>query len=59
VPDVQAKKEEAKGLIRSDVAKYGEQILEQGGAVLTNRAPHASDVDARYGTIATVRNRFS
>jgi hypothetical protein len=59
VPDVQAKKEEAKSLIRSDVATYGEQILEQGGAVLTNRAPHASDVDARYGTVATVRDRFS
>ena len=58
VPDAQAKKEEAKALIRSDVATYSEQILDQGGAVLTNRAPHAKEVDAKYATIATVRDRF-
>jgi len=58
VPDVQAKKEEAKGLIRGDVAKYKDQIVENGGAILTNRAPHAQDVDAKYATLATVRNRF-
>ena len=58
VPDAQAKKEEAKALIRSDVATYSEQILDQGGAVLANRAPHAKEVDAKYATIATVRDRF-
>jgi len=58
VPDAQAKKEEAKALIRSDVVTYSEQILDQGGAVLTNRAPHAKEVDAKYATIATVRDRF-
>ena len=58
VPDAQAKKEEAKGNIRSDAATYSEQILEQGGAELNNRAPHAKDVDAKYATIATVRNKF-
>ena len=58
VPDAQAKKEEAKALIRSDVATYSEQILDQGGAVLTNRAPHAKEVDAKYATIATVRDKF-
>ena len=58
VPDAQAKKEEAKALIRSDVATYSEQILDQGGAVLTNRAPHARAVDAKYATIATVRDKF-
>jgi len=58
VPDAQAKKEEAKGNIRSDAATYSEQILEQGGAELNNRAPHAKDVDAKYATIATVRDKF-
>ena len=58
VSDAQAKKEEAKGNIRSDAATYSEQILEQGGAELNNRAPHAKDVDAKYATIATVRNKF-
>jgi len=58
VPDAQAKKEEAKALIRSDVATYSEQILDQGGAVLANRAPHAKEVDAKYATIATVRDKF-
>src|SRR6056297_2916171 len=50
VPDVQAEKEEAKGNIRSDVATYSEQILENGGAELNNRAPHAKEVDAKYAT---------
>lgn len=58
VPDVQAKKEEAKGLIAGDVAQYIDQILERGGATLNNRAPHAKAVDAKYGTVATVRDKF-
>lgn len=58
VPDAQAKKEEAKSLIRGDVAKFREQILDKGGAVLANRAPHAREVDARYATIARVKDRF-
>lgn len=57
-PDAQAKKEEAKAMIRSDVAQYRGQIVEQGGAVLTNRAPHARAVDAKHGTLATVRDKF-
>lgn len=58
VPDVQAKKEEAKGLIAGDIAQYIDQILERGGATLNNRAPHARAVDAKYGTVATVRDKF-
>ena len=58
VPDVQSKKEEAKGLIAGDVAQYSEQILKSGGAVLSNRAPHAREVDAKYATVARVRDRF-
>jgi len=58
VPDVQSKKEEAKGLIASDVAQYSEQIIRDGGAVLTNRSPHARQVDAKYATVARVKDRF-
>ena len=58
VPDVQSKKEEAKGLIAGDVAQYSEQILKGGGAVLTNRSPHAREVDAKYATVARVKDRF-
>ena len=58
VPDVQSKKEEAKGLIAQDVAKYSEQILKDGGAVITNRSPHAREVDAKYATVARVKDRF-
>jgi hypothetical protein len=58
VPDVQSKKEEAKGLIADDVAQYSEQILKDGGAVLTNGSPHAREVDAKYATVARVKGRF-
>ena len=58
VPDVQSKKEEAKGLIAGDVAQYSEQILKDGGAVLTNRSPHAREVDVKYATVARVKDRF-
>ena len=58
VPDVQSKKEEAKGLIAQDVAQYSDQILKSGGAVLSNKAPHAREVDAKYATVARVRDRF-
>jgi hypothetical protein len=58
VPDVRSKKEEAKGLIAGDVAQYSEQILKDGGAVLTNRSPHAREVDVKYATVARVKDRF-
>lgn len=58
VPDVQSKKEEAKGLIANDVATYSEQILKDGGAILINRSPHAREVDLEYATIARVKDRF-
>lgn len=57
-PDAQSKKEEAKALIEGDVQKYSKDIAEKGGAVLTNRAPHAEEVDLRYATVARVIDRF-
>jgi hypothetical protein len=58
VADVQATKEEAKSLIEKDAATYKDQIIDRGGAVLTNRSPHARAVDARYNTIARAKDRF-
>jgi len=58
VTDVQSKKEEAKALIAQDVAQYSDQILKSGGAVITNRSPHAKEVDTKYATVARVRDRF-
>ena len=57
-PDPQGKKEEAKSMVAGDAVTYREQIIERGGAVLTNRAPHAKEVDRKYDTIGRVRDRF-
>jgi len=51
-------KAEAKTLIDSDIAGLKDKILETGGAVLRNRAPHAKIVDDKYLTITRVRDRF-
>lgn len=57
-PNPEAKKEEAKRLIEGDAVTYREQIIDRGGAVLTNRAPHAKEVDMKYDTVGRVRDRF-
>ena len=51
-------KADARQNILTDAASYKKQIVEQGGAVLANRSPHAKDVDARYQTVGRVRDRF-
>ena len=57
-PNPEAKKEEGKANIVGDANTYKDQILAQGGAVLTNRAPHAKEVDEKYMTVQRVRDRF-
>jgi len=57
-PDKQAKKEEAKSMIENDAVTYAEQIGEQGGAVLTNRAPHATEVEKEHAVLSRVKDRF-
>ena len=57
-PNPEAKKEEAKDLIQADARTYKDQIVEKGGAVLTNRSPHAKDVDEKHMTVRRVRDRF-
>ena len=56
--DAETKKSEAKDLIDGDVNKIKDRILKDGGAVLTNRAPHAKIVDNKYLTITRVKDRF-
>ena len=57
-PNPQAEKEEAKRKINADARTYSKQIADKGGAILTNRAPHAKEVDQKYLTITRVRDRF-
>ena len=57
-PNPQAEKEEAKRKINADAKTYSKQIADKGGAILTNRAPHAKEVDQKYLTITRVRDRF-
>ena len=56
--DPVAAKEDARRLIEGDAVTYREQIIDRGGAVLTNRAPHAKEVDMKYQTVGRVRDRF-
>ena len=57
-PNPEAKREEAKVNIVADANTYKERIVEDGGAILTNRAPHAKQVDEKYMTVRRVRDRF-
>ena len=56
--NAESAKADAKTLIDGDVNKIKDRILKDGGAVLTNRAPHAKIVDDKYLTIQRVKNRF-
>jgi len=56
--NAESAKADAKTLIDGDVSKIKDRILKDGGAVLTNRAPHAKIVDDKYLTIQRVKNRF-
>jgi mRNA-degrading endonuclease RelE of RelBE toxin-antitoxin system len=56
--DPVAAKEDAKRLIEGDAVTYREQIIDRGGAVLTNRAPHAKEVEMKYHTVGRVKDRF-
>ena len=57
-PNPEGKREEGKSNILGDLNTYKDRIIEDGGAILTNRAPHAKEVDAKYLTITRVRDRF-
>jgi hypothetical protein len=53
-------REKSKVALESDLAKFGEQILNLGGAVIRNRAPHQPYVERKYNILgAYVRDRNS
>jgi len=56
--DNAAAKGDARTNILEDAARFKDQIVDKGGAVLTNRSPHAKDVDKLYQTVGRVRDRF-
>ena len=56
--DNESAKADGRSNLAEDANKYKKQIVEKGGAVLSNRAPHARDVDAKHLTITRVRDRF-
>lgn len=51
-------KADARTNIATDAARFSNEIADKGGAVLTNRSPHAKDVDMKYQTVGRVRDRF-
>ena len=55
---VGAAKADARTNIATDAARFSDEIADKGGAVLTNRSPHAKDVDMKYQTVGRVRDRF-
>jgi hypothetical protein len=56
--DNESAKADGRANIASDANTYKEQIIEKGGAVLSNRAPHAKDVEEKHRTITRVKDRF-
>jgi hypothetical protein len=58
IKDNASAKADARTNIATDAVRFSEQIVDKGGAVLTNRSPHAKDVDNKYLTITRVKDRF-
>jgi len=56
--DTTLAKEEARQNILTDAARFKDQIVDKGGAVLVNRSSDAKDVDEKFMTIRRVRDRF-
>jgi len=54
----EGERQSARANITSDAVRFSKEIIEDGGAVLTNRAPHAKIVDNKYLTITRVKDRF-
>lgn len=51
-------KDQAKAELANDLKAYRNDILERGGAVLKNRAPHANDVEDKYDVFRRTKGRF-
>lgn len=51
-------KEEAKAELANDLVAFKKDIIEKGGAVLRNRAPHANEVEDMYDVFRRTKGRF-
>lgn len=51
-------KEAAKAELSNDLRAYKKDIIEKGGAVLRNRAPHSNDVEDKYDVFRRTKGRF-
>lgn len=56
--DKEAKKQEAIALVQGDAERFKDEILDTGGAVLINRAPHAAEVESKYQVFGATKDRF-
>ena len=56
--DTASAKAEARQNIITDAARFKDQIVDKGGAILVNRSSDAKEVDKRFQTVGRVRDRF-
>lgn len=54
----QQAKQKAKAQVASDGEKFEKAFLKSSGAVIRNRATHASDVEAMYQVFGRMKDRF-
>lgn len=57
-PDKEAKKQEAIQMVNDDITSFKEQIVDSGGAVLINRAPHNKDVEHEHRVFERIKAKF-
>ena len=56
--DTASAKADARNNIATDAARFSNEIVDKGGAVLVNRSSDAKEVDKRFQTVGRVRDRF-
>jgi hypothetical protein len=56
--DTASAKADARQNILTDAARFKDQIVDKGGAILVNRSSDAKEVDKRFQTVGRVRDRF-
>ncbi len=54
----QGAKDSAKAALQQDVERFRDDILDREGAVLTNRSPHAQDVEQDHLVFSRTKDRF-
>ena len=59
ISEKQDKKEKEKARIGAASESIKDDILSSGGAVISNQAPHASDVEHEHAVFARMKTRFA